>query len=447
MFLQLLVAVLLTSLAAAAGENSTVASRAASFKFRPFTTPGVIGYWTNWSPYSRPQNTIDKLDLTGFTAINYAFVNVDASGNLVTFDGAMDDQWIAKFNGLRSKYPKLRTIVSLGGWSGSMHFSTVAKSASLTKTFVKNVHKFLDEKGFDGVDIDWEYPTGGGIECNSKDPNDALNLVNLLKALRKELGKSRSISLAVSAETKYYVDKSGKQQIPNILKYANYVQIMTYDFYGSWVPYSDFNSPLDIPGKTDPQAPKVNSKGYSQPLSQKAAINAWIKAGAKPAQLTNGLAFYGRSWSVQSKKNNGLYQLCTGSSNNAACTGIVGDFLDEKVWCDPCKVCYNTGVWMYNNLRGQQIAAGSQSSAPLAGSATAAGNGWTRQYFDFAQSPTLYSPNYRGKSAFISYDDPTSIKAKAAWAKSMKLGGTMIWELSQDYQKELVSAVRAGWGN
>ncbi|KAJ3011439.1 UNVERIFIED_CONTAM: hypothetical protein HDU68_001674 [Siphonaria sp. JEL0065] len=444
MFLQVFLATFFT-VVIASSDNSTLEARASSFKYRAFDKPGVIGYWTNWSPYSRAENSIDKLDLTGFSAINYAFMNVDASGALVHFDPAMDEKWLPKFTGLRSKYPKLRTVISIGGWSGSEHFSTVAKSASLTKTFVKNVHTFLDTNNFDGVDIDWEYPGGGGIKCNAVDKNDAAYLVNLLKALRTELGKTRSISLAVSAEVSHYVDAAGNQRIPDILKYANYAQVMTYDFYGSWVPNSDFNSPVGLPGKTDPQQPAVNNKGYSQPLSQKGAIAAWIKAGAKAAQLTNGLAFYGRSWSVQSNKNNGLYQKCTGSVNGAACTGVVGDYLDVKEWCDPCGTCYNTGVWMYNNMRGQVNSGGQQPSPPLA-SATSATNGWTRKYFGFAESPTLYTKNYNGKATFISYDDTQSIKAKAAWAKSMKLGGTMIWELSQDYKKELVSAVHSGWG-
>ncbi|KAJ3001600.1 UNVERIFIED_CONTAM: hypothetical protein HDU68_006762, partial [Siphonaria sp. JEL0065] len=420
---------------AAAGSGWTLKGpcNGTGFTFKPYTTPGLIGYWTQWSPYSRKQNAIDALDLTGFTGINYAFVNADASGNLQSFDTNADLNWLRTFAALRYKYPQLKSIVSIGGWSGSRYFSAIAASASATQAFVKNVHTFLDTNGFDGVDLDWEYPGGGGITCNTVDKNDAANFVNLLAALRAELGPNRSISLAVSAETVHYVDASGKQRIPDILKYANYAQIMSYDFYGSWTPNSDFNSPLNSPAPNDPQEPAVNNNGYSQPLSQANAVAAWIKAGASPSQLTNGLAFYGRSWSVQSKTNNGLYQACTGSVNGGSCPGIVGDYLDAAVWCDPCNECYHSGVWMYNNIRGQTNSGGAQSAAPLSGSPTTASNGWSRQYFDFAQSPTLYTASYNNQPTFISYDDPVSIQAKAAWAKSQQLGGTMIWELSQDY--------------
>ncbi|KAI9353845.1 glycoside hydrolase superfamily, partial [Obelidium mucronatum] len=414
--------------------------------------PGVIGYWTNWSPYSRSENSIDKLDLTGFTAINYAFLNTDANGGLVSFDPIKDAEWIPKFNAVKSKYPNLRTIVSIGGWSGSRTFSTIAKSATLIQTFATNILNFLSTNGFDGVDIDWEYPGGNGVTCNAVDPMDAKNFVDMLAALRAKLGPTRSISIAGSAETSRYVI-NGTNYIPEYMKYINYAQVMSYDFYGSWVSHSDFNSPLDVPGASDPQEPAGNNNGYTTPMTQKSSIGLWLAAGASASQLTNGLAFYGRSWSVQSNANNGLYQLCTGSVNGAACDGIVGDFLDNKnngpagTWCDPCNVCYYSGVWMYNNLRGQALAAyGAQPAAPLASGPLTASNGWNRQYFAFAQNPTLYTANYNGKSSFIAYDDPTSIQAKAAWAKSAGLGGTMIWELSQDYNKELVNAVRAGWG-
>ncbi|KAJ3061014.1 hypothetical protein HDU99_005700 [Rhizoclosmatium hyalinum] len=101
---------------------------------------------------------------------------------------------------------------------------------------------------------------------------------------------------------------------------------------------------------------------------------------------------------------------------------------------------------MYNNLRGAANTNGQQASAPLASGATTGSNGWTRQYFDFAQNPTVYSPSYLNRPTIVSYDDPVSIKAKAQWSKNAGLGGVMIWELSQDYNLELITATKAGWG-
>ncbi|KAJ3064302.1 hypothetical protein HDU99_004507, partial [Rhizoclosmatium hyalinum] len=123
----------------------------------------------------------------------------------------------------------------------------------------------------------------------------------------------------------------------------------------------------------------------------------------------------------------------------------IGDYLDAAKWQDPCGGSYNSGVWMYNNLRGAANSGGQQASAPLASGPTTASNGWTRQYFDFAQNPTVYTASYLNRPTVVSYDDPVSIKAKAQWSKTAGLGGVMIWELSQDYNQELITATRAGW--
>ncbi|KAI8612198.1 glycosyl hydrolases family 18-domain-containing protein [Chytriomyces sp. MP71] len=410
-----------------------------SYNYRPFTTPGVIGYWAQWSMYSRAQNYLDKLDLSGFSAINYAFLNVDANANLVSFDSYADPINIPILNGpVRLKYPNLRTIISIGGWSGSHDFSTIFASSSLTATFVKNVHTYLDANGFDGVDIDYEYPGGGGQPCNTVTPNDAANFAKALAALRTELGPNRSISIAVSALTERYIS-NGVQYIPDIAKSVNYIQIMSYDFYGSWAPYSDFNSPLFAPGPNDPQEPTGNKNIYNgQSLSISGAVQAWSAAGAPLSKLVAGVAFYGRSWSVQPGTTNGLYQPCNGSFNGTACPGIIGDFLDVAQYCEkPCGDCYHAGVWMYMNLRGQTNqnmqggALQSQANAPLATGWQSAANGWTRKYYSFAENPTLYSSNYNSGastgSSFISYDDPQSIQAKAKWAKGAGVGGLMIW--------------------
>ena len=86
-------------------------------------------------------------------------MNADANGNLVSFDSSSDATYIPLLNGaVRSKYPALRTIISIGGWSGSRYLSTIAASNGLIQTFVKNVHQYLDINQFDGVDIDYEYP-------------------------------------------------------------------------------------------------------------------------------------------------------------------------------------------------------------------------------------------------------------------------------------------------
>ncbi|KAJ3192561.1 hypothetical protein HDU82_003140, partial [Entophlyctis luteolus] len=386
-----------------------------------------------------------NLDLTGFTAINYAFVNVLANGTLASFDTWANFNWIRTFTAQRYYYPGLKTIASIGGWSGSRTFSTVAASSELTAVFAKSVHEFLDTYGFDGVDLDWEYPGGGGLSCNVVSPDDAKNYATLLQALRDELGADRTISIDVSAEVGRYTS-NGVSYAQKYSEIVSYVAIMTYDLYGASSPYSDFHSALNSPGPNDPVEPAANSASYSRPLSITAGISEWRNAGVSSSNLIAGLAFYGHSWQVSSEANNGLYQLCLGSVNDTACPAIVGDFLDARASTDVCGGTSFSGVWMYMNIRGANNLPNNnfQTSPPLPNSnTTVAGNGWTLEYFDFAQMSTLYPDNYLSEPTFLAYGDPTSIYTKSACLKSA-VGGVMVGA-SQDYNAELTHALVSGW--
>ncbi|ORY47798.1 glycoside hydrolase, partial [Rhizoclosmatium globosum] len=397
----------------------------------------LIGYWLGGS------GSIDQMDLSGFSAVKYAFMFVDGQGQ-ITQASADDYKLISILNGpsVRGKYPSLRTVLSIGGWTGGRHFSSVAASPDLRVKFAKNVHEFLDKYGFDGVDVDWEFPYGGGLSCNELSPDDVANFALLLAALRAELGPTRHISIAVGAVATSY-SQNGRNYVAEYAKSVSYLGVMTYDLTGSWSPSSDFNSALGDPGPSDPQEPPANHG----PNSIQSAIQGFIAQGVSSSQLVGGLAFYGRSWSVSNKgSNNGLFMSCANSPNpnTGACPGIQGDYSDAG-GCDTCGECGGPGgTWNYNALRG---AWGQQQNAPLASGPTNAVNGWSYQYFGFAASATLFSPSYNGISnVFISYDDTRSIQAKTSWMRG-NVGGAMIWQLGGDFQGELTGAARAGWGN
>ncbi|ORY34525.1 glycoside hydrolase [Rhizoclosmatium globosum] len=403
-------------------------------------------YWANWAGYSRPQNNLDKLDLSGFSAINYAFLKPLPDGSVTSFDAYADGIHIPVLNGaVRMKYPNLRTMVSVGGWSGSKDFSTIAGNAAARDTFVKAVRGYIDSNGFDGVDIDWEYPRGKGLECNTVSGEDPVNYLKLLQALRGELGSKRAISLAVSVDVSRYV-VNGTNYLPLYAKYVSYFQVMAYDFYGSWSPYTDWNSNLNAPSKKDPSQPKANGPVYS--ISS--AIKTYMALKIPKKQIVVGLSFYGRSWQVSPNPPlNGLYQPCAGvKQSSGECAPIIGDVLDVMTYPDACGNQAHSTVWMYMNLRGDSRSGNAgftQLNAPLAGGPSTASNGWTRRYFKYAEGATLYHPSYRGAPTVIMYDDPTSIKAKAGWAKKQGLGGVMAWEIDQDYMGEMIGALRNGW--
>lgn len=60
---------------------------------------------------------------------------------------------------MRKNNTNLKTLVAIGGWNeGSTKFSTVSKDATLRAKFVTNLFNFVRDYGFNGLDLDWEYP-------------------------------------------------------------------------------------------------------------------------------------------------------------------------------------------------------------------------------------------------------------------------------------------------
>ncbi|TPX60255.1 chitinase [Chytriomyces confervae] len=398
------------------------ATLAAAFDYRPYVgPPGSVVYYTNWARYSR--NKPEDLTLTGINVVNYAFYFVDSQGAVTSSDAWGDSLNLPALRAQRLKYPQLLTVAAIGGWTGSRYFSDMASTAETRAAFADNVLELLNANGFDGVDLDWEYPGGNnGLSCNSQRPNDADNFVLLLQQLRLKLGENRLISIAVSSSVTPY-----GLNLKAIEKEVSYMTVMTYDFNGPWSKFSDFNSALNA----DPKLIDPNP-GQS---SISSAMNAYVQAGVSKSKLVPGVSYYGRSWQVKTiGANNGLYQECGSSPNplNGACVAIKGD-KDDALEADKCTGATSySGVWSWRNMR-------SQTNAPLL-SQTTARTGWTRKYFRIFESATL-----RSGRTFISYDDPTSILAKSKWSKANGFGGVMVWEISLDYNNELTNAMLRGW--
>lgn len=139
--------------------------------------------------------TPSDLPLDALTHVNYAFAYIDPeSYEVVTMDSATPGSLFDDTTVLKTINPSLEVWVSIGGWTFSDNgtatqptFGEIAADAGKRQTFANNLVHFMQQHGFDGVDLDWEYP---GAPDRGGKKEDTANYVKLLEILRTTFDKS-----------------------------------------------------------------------------------------------------------------------------------------------------------------------------------------------------------------------------------------------------------------
>ncbi|WP_069801778.1 glycosyl hydrolase family 18 protein [Thermogemmatispora onikobensis] len=440
-----------------------------------------IAYFDQWSIYGNAYypSTVDTSGAASrLTTIIYAFENIDPT-NLTCFeaikasdssnesnpnagDGAGDafadyqksysstnsvdgssDSYSQPIKGnfnqlreLKAKYPNLKILLSIGGWTYSKYFSDVAATASSRQKFVSScITMFIkgnlptgiggDPSGgpaaaagiFDGFDIDWEYPGVLGHVGNHYGPQDKANFTLLLQEFRSELdayGASIGKHFTLTAAVPSGQDKIMQIQTDQIGNYLDYADVMTYDMHGAWESSgpTNFQDPL-YNSSQDPSAPIPPGQAkYNIDTSIQAwtsGLSAYSIPGGFPAsKLVMGFPFYYRGWTgVPAGSTHGLYQSATGASPSFSYS-------------------QTPGIAFYKEL----AAAGLTSNASV-------------NFFD----PTTQASWIYDGTNFYTGDTPQSIAAKTTYIKNKGLAGAMMFSLEdEDAADTLLNAIVTGLG-
>ncbi|MBK6767309.1 MAG: glycoside hydrolase family 18 protein [bacterium] len=371
----------------------------------------IVGYYPNWAIYARNYLVTD-IPAQHLTHINYAFATI-SNGVIALSDWYADidrfypgDCWdpgcergnFHQLEILKQQHPHLQTLISVGGWSYSDYFSDVCLTAQSRETFASSCVVFMVEYGFDGVDIDWEYPDGGGEPGNIERPEDAANYVLLCDLLRVKLDSLESVynrefllTMAASA-TEEHIQNLDWSGLMNALDFVN---VMCYDFSGAWAEYTYFNAPLYMDA-ANPFAEPVHSTFNSDN-----AMQAFLQEGVPRDKLVLGIPFYGKGFANVNTANNGLYQSFSGVSPHGTWENGFYDYWD-----------------VIENYEDQ--------------------NGFTRYYNAISRVSYLFNP---ATHVFITYDDTVSIREKCDYVLSENFGGAMFWELAADRDGVLLETV------
>ncbi len=350
----------------------------------------LVGYYGSWDAYARAYTPRD-IDASRLTHINYAFAGI-SDGRVALGDAAVDPSNFAELKQLKAGNETLKLLISVGGWNGSKDLSDVALSNDSRRRFVDSAIAFLRRHGFDGIDIDWEYPVSGGKPGNRHRPEDKPNFTRLVENLRTALDAAgaadhRTYLLTVAAGAA--PSAVANVDLAAMARSVDWINVMAYDLNGAWSSTSGHNAPLYAdPADASPDAGHANVA---------AVVDAYLAAGVPARKLLLGVPLYGRTWTGCAARNGGQYQACAGAA--------------KGTWED--------GVLDYQDIEARYLSSGA----------------FVSRFNDAAKVPFLFNAS---TGQFISYDDPESLRHKIAFLKAKGLGGAMCWELSADRSGRLV---------
>ena len=373
----------------------------------------VAAYFEEWSIYGANYNIAD-IQTSGaadvLSHVFYAFANVSSTGQCAIADSWADYQtpYLPPVNGqpytgplygnfaallqLKQLHPNLKVLISIGGASAAntANFAAAAATAagrselasSCINTFIAgNLAPGVSAAGlFDGIDLDWEFPTAADKENFTALVTEFRTQLNALGANNKE---PYLLTIAAPAGSQNYFNI----QLAAVSEQLDFLNVETYDYHGTWATTTNHAAPL-LESPLDP--------ARGQGFYVDGTISAYLKAGVPARKLVLGIPAYGRGWTGVPNTNHGLYQ-----TSSAAAPSPSGDTLATD------------GIATYRTL------------------AALTSQGFTVHHDLRSLADWLYNP---AEATFWTYDDPASVTVKMGYVRFRAggLGGAFEWAIKDD---------------
>lgn len=381
------------------------------------TNPGngsvAMAWFANW----HTDYTVANITWSGFNRMSYFGAITSADGTAIITVSDSSPSGPVTFVAA-AKQNNVFPVLTIGGWDGSIYFSSSISTSSNRTTFVQSIVSMVNKYGFQGVEFDWEYPgSTNGLSCNTESPQDTANLLLMLQELKTALP---SVSLSAATPVKPWNDATGNPStdLTSFTKVLDYVEIMNYDVYGdTFSKVVGPNSPLD-----DSCAAAADQTG-----SATSAVKLWTAAGFSAKQIVLGVPSYGHGYSISQTaavQGNTLASYPSFNTNNP----VTGDSWDAA-GPDACGISQPaSGDFNFWGL----IAGGFLNEDGSVAS------GMTSRFDNCSQTPYVYNPNTQ---VMVAYDNAQSFTAKGNFIKQAGLAGFALWEMGGDYNNILLNAI------
>ena len=227
----------------------------------------VVGYYPSYRHGTYPSAAIAFDNITHL-AHSFIWPNSDGSGDLVVPPGFLYAELIHAAHA-----EDVRVIVVLGGAGNSSGFGPAASDPDTRGQLVENIVSFVQDHGYDGVDLDWE----GFTDATYREA--LIALIQDLDAALETAGPDLTLSMPLGASNWH-----GAYDVPPVVDNLDWIGIMTYDFHGTWTPHAGHNSPLHT------------AEGDAEHSSLSESVDYWLDRGVPRGKLLPGMAFYGQKW-------------------------------------------------------------------------------------------------------------------------------------------------------
>jgi chitinase len=362
-------------------------------KLTPTHQPIIMGYYSQWAVYS-PNIHIQDLPAHLMTHLVYKSANLTANGEIEPGDWFADlehlypsadreEEFLGSFGQLiriKNNNKNLKTVISIGGWGRSEHFSTLASTKQGREKIARNAIRFMQKYQFDGIEIDWQFPINITKDVNTISTRDTdpqhLNL--LLKEINNQCNLKNITCLLQAVLAPYSLDDTWNAQILN-----NNIDLLVIDV-------------TRLPGEAgefaEPQSPIYASL---EKRSIDTVVKTLVGYGIEQKKIILSIASFAVGIEGVDNIHDGL--------------GKRAKHLSWGSW--DSNQSGATGVYNQKNL-----------------SYFLSSENYLRLWDDYSQTSYLYNPNKYG-GHFIAYENERSVAAKIDYANLHDLAGIAVRQL------------------